>query len=203
MRQLIIIISIAFSFSTGFAQEKLFIEGSKPTFYLIHKVSPKENFYSIGRLYNVSPKEIGPFNNIDLSKGLSLGQSIHIPLTVNNFSHTKEVLSTEALIPVYHIIAVNQTIGKVASAFEDDPEHFKKWNNLKTSAVVKGAKVIVGYLKVSKDLSAFANRSIKMSPSVEPANNNNPVQKETVKEKNDVAEKTNTGYPKDYFGFCP
>ena len=68
------------------AQNKpLVIEGVSPNFYLIHTVQAKENYYSIGRMYNISPKEIAPFNKLQLEKGLSLNQVIKIPLQEVNF----------------------------------------------------------------------------------------------------------------------
>ena len=147
------------------AQETLIIEGSKPSYYLNHKVLPKENFYSIGRLYNISPKEIAPFNNMDLAKGLSLNQSIHIPLTSNNFVLTSDpVASGETLVPVYHIVNTGDNVKKVAAQYDDASENIKKWNGLKSDALIKGKKIIVGYLKVSKELSAFANKNIKKAP---------------------------------------
>ena len=39
---------------------------SKNQPYLNHAIGAKENFYSIGRMYNISPKEIAPFNNLQL-----------------------------------------------------------------------------------------------------------------------------------------
>ena len=41
--------------------------------FLYHVVAPKENFYSIGRLFNISPKVIAPFNGLQLAGGLSIG----------------------------------------------------------------------------------------------------------------------------------
>ncbi len=37
--------------------------------YLNHTVAPKENWYSVGRIYNVSPKELAPFNGLTIDKG--------------------------------------------------------------------------------------------------------------------------------------
>jgi hypothetical protein len=55
------------------AQEKsLQVEGVSPALYITHKVAPKENYYSIGRIYNVSPKEIAPFNKLQLESGSRL-----------------------------------------------------------------------------------------------------------------------------------
>ncbi len=73
-RSLILFFAIPFFVA---AQNKiLYIQGASPFLYLTHTVSPKENFYSIGRMYNISPKEIAPLNNLEIDKGLSLGQTI-------------------------------------------------------------------------------------------------------------------------------
>ena len=46
------------------AQNKpLLIEGAAPNWHLSHTVAAKENYYSLGRMYNVSPKEIASYNN--------------------------------------------------------------------------------------------------------------------------------------------
>ena len=94
------------------AQEKLIIQGTSPEFFLLHKTGPKENFYSIGRIYNVSPKVIAPFNNLQLEKGLSIGQSIKIPLNENNFSQNGVVNADEVLVPVYHQVKAKETLFK-------------------------------------------------------------------------------------------
>ena len=45
----------------------------------VHKVSSGETLYSLGRQYNVHPREIAQHNNISFSDGLSIGQSVSIP----------------------------------------------------------------------------------------------------------------------------
>lgn len=175
MRKLLVLIFTFYNLSILTAQQnQLVIAGAKPSFYLVHKVMPKENFYSVGRLYNVSPKEIAPFNNIDLAKGLSLGQVVKIPLVATNFVQNGEAVApTEALIPIHHIVSGNETLGKIANTYGASPANIKKWSNLKSDAVVKGAKLTVGFLKVSKELSAFANKSIKI-PVAQPVNGSAP-----------------------------
>ncbi len=44
-----------------------------------HKVMPKENWYSIGRLYEMSPREIAAHNGLTLEVVLKIGQRIKIP----------------------------------------------------------------------------------------------------------------------------
>src|SRR4028118_2295172 len=62
-------------------QADLVIQGISPDLHLQHTVAPKETWYSVGRMYNVSPKEIAPFNSLTLENPLNIGQRLKIPLT--------------------------------------------------------------------------------------------------------------------------
>ncbi len=44
-----------------------------------HTVGPKETLFSIGRQYNVHPRELASFNNIAFETGLTIGQVLKIP----------------------------------------------------------------------------------------------------------------------------
>jgi rare lipoprotein A (peptidoglycan hydrolase) len=108
-------------------------------------------------MYNISPKEIAPFNKLALEKGLSLNQSIKIPLTANNFAQRNATAADEVLVPVYYTVKEKEGLYRVSTNFNKVPlETLKQWNNLKTDAVSNGTKLIVGYLKVKKELSPLA-----------------------------------------------
>ncbi len=171
MRKLLIAILILLSLYTNLqAQENnLVIQGSSPDLYISHIVTAKENYYSIGRLYNVSPKELAPYNNFQIDKGLSLGQTLKIPLTPNNFTQTGEVSNDETLIPVYHTIQAKEGLYRVSTSYNKlSPDLIKKWNHLKGDGVSNGTKLIVGYLKVLKDQSAFAQKGVNIPVAVKP-----------------------------------
>ncbi len=141
------------------AQNKpLMAEGVSPNLYISHSVAPKENYYSIGRLYNASPKDqIAPFNNLQMEKGLSPGQVIKIPLAANNFSQDGVAAADEALVPVHHIVQEKEGLYRISVNHNKVPvETIKKWNNISGESVSNGTRLIVGYLKVKKDLSALA-----------------------------------------------
>ena len=71
MRGITLFIFLLFSSLASHAQSsQLLIKGSGDKLYLDHKVVAKENWYSIGRIYEISPKEIAPFNNLTLENGL-------------------------------------------------------------------------------------------------------------------------------------
>jgi LysM repeat protein len=152
MRKLLVVI-IAFlsSILNSYSQERTLIaEGVSPQLYLTHKVAPKENFYSIGRLYNVSPKEIAPFNNLVFEKGLSVGQVIKIPLSETNFLQYASS-NTGGMLPVYHIVQAKEGLYRVSTNHKVPIDVMKKWNHLQSDVVSNGTKLIVGYLKVLKD----------------------------------------------------
>lgn len=141
-----------------FAQNKtLVVEGVAPNLYLTHTVAPKENFYSVGRIYNISPRDIAPFNNLDMEKGLILNQVLKIPLNETNFLQQGNAGEDEVLVPIYHAIKNKESLAKVSNEYNQVPvASILNWNNLKSSTVPKGTKLIVGYLKVKKDLSSLA-----------------------------------------------
>src|SRR5215204_5894905 len=93
----------------GFAQTDLVVHQSDKGLYLTHTVSAKENFYSIGRLYNISPKEIALTNNLDMNQGLDVGQSINIPLQPSNFNQT-----TNTGTPVYYTVREKEGLYRVS-----------------------------------------------------------------------------------------
>ena len=145
-------------------QNSIIIEGAGSNIYVNHSAAAKENFYSIGRLYNISPKDIAPFNKLSLENGLSIGQIIKVPLKAVNFTQTNNVAVDEVAVPVYHRVEANETISEVSNRFgKVTGASLKKWNNLNSDDINQGQNLIIGYLKVKKDLSAFAQLGTKMS----------------------------------------
>lgn len=148
------------------SQDKvLLVEGVSPSLYLTHKVAPKENYYSVGRIYNVSPKDIAPFNKLQLESGLSLGQTIKIPLNSSNFVQDGKAAADETLVPIYYAIKDKEGLYRVAKNHNDLPlETLKQWNNIRGDAVKTGMQLIVGYLKVKTELSSLAKGVTAASP---------------------------------------
>lgn len=180
MKRLLTLI-ICIPFVAGAQTKPLVVEGTAPNFYLNHTVAPKENYYSIGRMYNISPKEIAPYNNLVLEKGLSLNQSVKIPLTDNNFAQGNTNAADEVLVPVYYTVKEKEGLYRVSTNFNKVPlETLKQWNNLQGDAVSNGSKLIVGYLKVKKNLSPLANMAKNVPATTTAAVQNNAPAKPDV-----------------------
>jgi len=114
--------------------------GSKGLF-VEHQVTARENFYSIGREFNVHPKRLAAFNGLDMAKGLTLGQLINIPLSDTNFVHKKA-----KGIPVYYQSSAKQNVAVISSLSKTTPENIRSLNGLTGDNVSPGTSLIIGYL---------------------------------------------------------
>ncbi|HEU0063809.1 MAG TPA: LysM peptidoglycan-binding domain-containing protein [Flavisolibacter sp.] len=150
--------------SFAYSQNELIVQKNSAGLYLEHTVTPKQNFYSIGRLYNISPKEIASFNALDMNKGLHIGQIIKIPLTHSNFSQT-----TSSGRPVYYVIPENEGLFGVSTKNNLVlMANLRKWNNLTDDHLKPGEKLIVGYLNSQQANKIIASNtgSISQAPQV-------------------------------------
>lgn len=166
---------VFFSFITSsllLAQQNKFeVKGSGSEIYIEHIVTPKENFYSVGRMYNVNPKELASFNHLHFASGLNIGQILKIPLTKNNFTQEESAAVNEALIPLYHTVAAGETLYRLGVNYNKvSLASLKKWNHLSSDELSVGNPMIIGFLKVDKTQSALA----KETPMANVQNNTEP-----------------------------
>ena len=158
MKKIMLALVILLCSYAGFSQAALQIQSNKKGFYINHTVSPKENFYSIGRLYNISPKEIASFNNVDMSKGLNVGQTIMVPLEKTNFSQT----SSEGT-PVYYTVGDKEGLYRVSVKNNNVlMANLRKWNHLRNDNITSGTKLIVGYL-VAPEMQRSGSNAVAKS----------------------------------------
>jgi LysM repeat protein len=163
------------------AQPNLQVQGTTPSLYLVHRVQPKETWYAIGRLYNLSPKDIATFNNTDISKGLTIGDPLKVPLVTANFSQDGSKAGDEVLVPVYHKVGEGEWMYRVSTNHNKVPvDQLEKWNKISSSQVKAGMNLIVGFIKVKKDQSALAGSAaagVALSPKapIEPPSEVKPI----------------------------
>lgn len=153
--------------NTAIAQSsELLVQGASPDIYLEHTVAPKENWYSIGRIYNISPKELAPYNRLTMDKPLSIGQHLKVPLTAGNFSQNGSKAGDELFVPVYHVLQEKEWMFRVSSNYNKVPvENLETWNSINRDQVKTGMKLIVGYLKVKSESTLAARGSSNMKVS--------------------------------------
>jgi LysM repeat protein len=174
-----------------FAQNDLIIQSNNKGLYLAHVVTPKQNFYSIGRLYNVSPKEIASFNNLDMTKGLVIGQTLMIPLNSKNFNQSKN-----SGRPVYYTVEEKEGLYKISNKNNKVlMANLRNWNKLNNDNLSAGEKLIVGYLVSPQANNIIVANAVSLNQApqqVEPPLKEDPKKdiaiqkKETIEKKDDI-----------------
>ena len=128
------------------AQDRLQVQGTSPDLYVLHTVKKGETFYSLGRSYSVSPKEIASENNISFEQGLQLGQQVKVPLNNTNFSQKSDAGGT----PVYHKVEEKETLYRLSVNHNKvSLDNIRHWNKMTGDGLQKDSYVIVGWLKGS------------------------------------------------------
>ena len=112
-------ILISLLITTGLAAQTsdLTIHSENGKLYLNHIVEAKQNWYSIGRLYNISPREIAPLNGLTLNSGLEIGQQLKIPLTKTNFAQQGVAPADEIFVPLYHTVEQKEGLFRIGQNF--------------------------------------------------------------------------------------
>lgn len=124
---------------------------------LRHTVVPKENWYGLGRMYNLNPKELAAFNKTTIEKGLSVGQQLQIPLTNDNFAQSGQPATGEVFIPLHHVVREKEGLYRIGQDHNKIPaSQLRSLNSLSSDAIQPGMMLVVGYLRVKKDQSALA-----------------------------------------------
>ena len=161
---LLAVLLTAILVDTNAQTRQLMVKKGSKGLYLEHSVAPKEGLYAIGRLYSVHPKYIAAYNQIELNKGLEIGQIVQIPLTDTNF--TQKVKKGQ---PVYYTVSDNEGLAKVSNANNKVAvKDLRSWNGLANDNPAAGTKLIIGYLTVSGTTAAIAPANTAAIPPKQP-----------------------------------
>ncbi len=150
MKNTTLLILLFFTFNQVLAQKSdLFVRTNENGLYLEHKVVAKESFFSIGRLYNLSPNTIAAFNKVDINKGISIDQKLKIPLMDTNFTQQGNKGT-----PVYYKVGDGDNLTKISKVNRSIPiNQIRNWNNLKGDAINKGQKLVIGFM-ISNEMTS-------------------------------------------------
>lgn len=139
---------------------ELVAQGVAPKNFLSHTVAAKEGLFSIGRMYNVAPKELAAANNITVDKALTIGQKLSIPLSKTNFTGDKVKDAADELhVPVYYYVKEHEGLYRIALNNGLTLPRLKEINGLTKDEVTTGKKLMVGYLLLKKTPEAVARFS--------------------------------------------
>jgi len=161
MRSLVTVFFLIIVLRVQAQSDELIIQGQTGGLYLDHAVVAKETWYSVGRMYNVDPKELAAYNHLTFAHSLGIGEEVKVPLTSVNFSQDEKKLARESLVPVIHIVQEKEWLYRISVNHNKVPiPVLEKWNHVTGDEVHAGLHMIVGYLKVKTALSALAKGGV-------------------------------------------
>ena len=159
MKNILFILLISLYSLKGFSQNE--VHSTEKGLHLKHTIAAKENFYAVGRLYNIPAKDIAAYNNLDMENGLNIGQTVMIPLTSANFSQT-----TDNGTPAYYVVGQQEGLYRVSMKHNKVlMASLRKWNHLTSDEIPAGQKLIVGFI-TSPELAKAVTNSPKTEPVV-------------------------------------
>ena len=141
MKKFFFVAFLFLSSFVGYSQLELLVQNSEKGLYINHTVTAKETLYSLGRLYNLHPRDIAAYNSLDMNSGLNIGQTVRIPLK-ENFSQ-----NSNKGIPVYYVVGEKEGLYRVSQNNNNvQMANLRQWNRLANDNLSVGQKLIVGFL---------------------------------------------------------
>ncbi|WP_158828546.1 LysM peptidoglycan-binding domain-containing protein [Mucilaginibacter lacusdianchii] len=153
---------------------------------ILHKLEPKDNYYSIGRRYSVAPGVIIQFNN---NASLRVGQVIKVPteqafITVapvqqpaysqrnqpaqNNSLNTQQASSTDPNVTQYKVSA-GETLYAIARRFNTRVEDIVSQNNLRSNSLTPGQMLLIKSAPNSAAAAPVQQSQVAVQPPVSQA----------------------------------
>jgi len=149
IKTLITVLCLFYSFNSFAANyiDSIGVENNNGKKVIIHKIEPKETYYSLGRKYNISPKTIIEFND---NKPLQIGTIIKVPTTSNFNQPAKVVARHENMTTTQpggdildYKVGPKETLFSIARRFNTTVDDIKTLNNLKSTELRVGQVIKV------------------------------------------------------------
>jgi hypothetical protein len=117
-----------------------------------------------------------------MDKGLAIGQKLKVPLNAQNLAQSGQPAGDEAFIPVYHTVKEKEGLYRIGQSFNKvSVDQLKQWNRMKSDDVTIGSNLIVGYLRVKKDLSPLAGAAVQVPSAPVAKTNTQPAETQVNK----------------------
>lgn len=160
------------------------VENNNGKKLIIHKVDPKESYFSISRRYNVNVKNVQEYNkNIGLQIGAIIKIPTDIPFAQKSDNSTPAITSTSFF---EYTVAPKDNLNLIAERFATTVNEIKKLNNLNSINLQVGQLLKVPFTK-SGTIPQPKEAPIKASPAIAATNTptviTNTITTHTVKPK--------------------
>ena len=144
--------------------------------YIMHKVTKGEGVYGISKKYGVPSASIFAANE-GSSAGIKINQVLLIPTsaasTTTATAATTTTTSVKKVEKKYHVVESGQTLSSIAKKYSTSVDAIQKLNNLKSTNIQLGQKLIVG------ETTSTVQQTAQAKPAPKPAQKPVEVAEET------------------------
>ncbi|MGB9677944.1 MAG: LysM peptidoglycan-binding domain-containing protein, partial [Candidatus Ratteibacteria bacterium] len=117
-------------------------------YVVYHTVKKGENLYKIGKKYGKTPEELKKLNNLK-SSNIYPGQKIKVGAKEEKVKNKEK----ENFTKDYYVVKKGDTLSKISKKFGIPVSQLKKMNNLKSSNLKIGQKIIVRIRKEEENIN--------------------------------------------------
>ena len=114
------------------ARDSIGVENNNGKKLIVHQIVAKDTYYSVGRRYNVSPKDIMAFNE---NKFLQVGVIIKVPTNIPWGSNNTPTLATSSSTDgggiIEYTVKAKDNLNAIAEKYGTTVNEIKRLNNLK------------------------------------------------------------------------
>jgi LysM repeat protein len=131
---------ISFGVFASSARDSVGVENNGGKQLILHKVAPKESYYSIARIYNVLPKDVIAQNN---NVSLQIGATIKVP-TNRPFATAPATASASpgnSADLIEYTVGQGETLFAIARRFNTSVASIREVNDLKSASLSIGQKL--------------------------------------------------------------
>ena len=111
------------------ARDSIGVENNKGKKLIVHQAVAKDTYYSIGRRYNVSPKDIMAFND---NKYLQIGVIIKVPTNIPFAISESTSQNQNSIEIIEHTVKPKENLNMLAEKYGTSINEIKALNNLTT-----------------------------------------------------------------------
>lgn len=134
--------SVSFSLFAHALPDSVGVENQNGKKVILHRLDPKDNYYSIGRRYNITPSTIIQFNN---NASLRVGNIIKVPTEQPFVIATLPTNANQPAAPAgsttditQYRVSAGETLYAIARRFNTRVEDLISLNNLKSNSLTPG-----------------------------------------------------------------
>jgi len=140
-------------YAEKFNEQVASLPESKRVLFREHVVRKGDTLGAIAKKYGTSSALLAQANNLGKSKAVKVGQSLIIPMsgltppprlqTASNNKPATKTANRNPLQSIWYTVRAGDTLGKIASTFNTTVARLKSWNQLSSTRLAVGKKLVV------------------------------------------------------------